>query len=76
VLYTHIVFLIHLYTSTGRNAPNAGAKDSSGIELESPTGRWYSRVPSAPQRGTRREPVVNAASMGGTHVIGDDEYDE
>ena len=41
IIYTLIVFLINLYATSGRNAPNAaGAKgvDEGGIELSSPTG--------------------------------------
>jgi len=66
VLYTHIVFLITLYATSGRNASDAPpSKDASGaIELTAtPTasrGAWYSRVRT-------EEPV---------HVIGNDEEDE
>ncbi|KAL1707918.1 hypothetical protein EV121DRAFT_255334 [Schizophyllum commune] len=71
VIYTLIVFLINLYATSGRNAPNAaGAKgvDEGGIELSSPTGirnNWYSRVPNAAD-APEREPIAH-------HVIGDDE---
>ncbi|KAI9510563.1 hypothetical protein F5148DRAFT_566738 [Russula earlei] len=74
LLYTHIVFLITLYSTSGRNAPNDGSAsrppmkmDASGaIELtaagtrQPPSGAWYSRVRT-------EEPV---------HVIGNDEEDE
>ena len=66
LLYTHIVFLITLYATSGRNAlDGASMKNTSGsIELTAtPTasrGAWYSRV--------RTEDPV--------HVIGNDEEDE
>ncbi|KAI0249682.1 hypothetical protein BJV78DRAFT_1324829 [Lactifluus subvellereus] len=66
LLYTHVVFLITLYATSGRNAPDgASMKNTSGaIELTTtPTasrGAWYSRVRT-------EEPV---------HVIGNDEEDE
>ena len=72
LLYAHVVFLITLYATSGRNAPEAAhmkQHDDSrgGIEL-APTrppaprggGAWYTRVRS-------EEPV---------HVIGSDENDE
>ncbi|KAI0065516.1 hypothetical protein BV25DRAFT_1821953 [Artomyces pyxidatus] len=65
LLYTHILFLINLYATSGRNAPDADPhiKDASGaIELATPTtGRWTGYAP------VRNEPVA--------HVIGDDEED-
>ncbi|KAH9958845.1 hypothetical protein BC827DRAFT_1217377 [Russula dissimulans] len=71
LLYTHIVFLITLYATSGRNASDAPPmKDASGaIELTATTtssrerarGAWYSRVRT-------EEPVA--------HVIGNDEEDE
>jgi hypothetical protein len=67
LLYTHIVFLITLYATSGRNAPDAApTKDTSAGEIEltttrtTPRGGWYSRVRS-------EEPM---------HVIGNEEEDE
>jgi hypothetical protein len=66
LLYTHILFLVTLYASSGRNAPDgASMKNTSGaIELTSTPsasrGAWYTRVRT-------EEPV---------HVIGNDEEDE
>jgi len=66
LLYTHIVFLITLYSTSGRNASDAPPmKDASGaIELtatSTPSRAWYSRVRT-------EEPVA--------HVIGNDEDEE
>jgi hypothetical protein len=71
LLYTHIVFLINLYSTSGRNAPNASgnihAIDDGNIELVSPGvpgAKWpYARVPL--RQGS-----------GGLHVLGDDEEEE
>ncbi|KAK0188486.1 hypothetical protein F5146DRAFT_1055455 [Armillaria mellea] len=61
LLYTLIVWMIHLYTISGRNGPDA--KISSGDSIEMASGirsKWYSRVPNADESN---------------HIIGDDEDD-
>ncbi|KAF8202448.1 hypothetical protein BJ912DRAFT_944861 [Pholiota molesta] len=70
LLYTHIVFLINLYSTSGRNAPNTSGNmhpiDDGNIELVSPGpgAKWpYARVPL--RQGS-----------GGLHVLGDDEEEE
>ncbi|KAH9479323.1 Protein YTP1 [Psilocybe cubensis] len=67
LLYTFIVFLVNMYSTTGRNVSNVSLNtvDESSIEMVTPGGRskWYSRVPV---RG-------NGAQ---THVLGDDDEDE
>ena len=61
LLYTLIVTLISLYTTSGRNAASASDQADGAIELRTPTtSKWYSRVPAGD---------VEPAS----HVIGDDE---
>ena len=61
LLYTLIVTLISLYTTSGRNAASASGQADGAIELRTPTtSKWYSRVPAGD---------VEPAS----HVIGDDE---
>lgn len=64
-MYTFIVFLIHLYSTTGRNAANNAVSNDTNIEMT--TGglrsKWYARVP-------------NADASRGLHVIGDDEEDD
>ncbi|EIM86922.1 uncharacterized protein STEHIDRAFT_57552 [Stereum hirsutum FP-91666 SS1] len=80
IIYFHTLFLIHLYTTTGRNSASASTsssqaakEDGGAIELTSPTtagrdGRqWYGRVP-----GTARDESATAL-MSGTHVVGDDD---
>lgn len=62
VLYTLIISLISLYSSSGRNAGETTISEES-IELESQP-KWYSRVPDGEQ-----ENLVNS------HVIGGDEED-
>ncbi|KAJ7725246.1 hypothetical protein B0H14DRAFT_3002964 [Mycena olivaceomarginata] len=55
-LYALIVYVIHLYATTGRNAP--AKEDSRNNIAMTPRNKWYSRVP-------------NAESPGGPlHVIG------
>ena len=69
LLYAFIVFLISLYSTSGRNAPGAAgsaiAIDERAIELVSPRGpaKWYARVPTQ-----------GAGSH--THVLDDDEEEE
>ncbi|KAF8956931.1 hypothetical protein BDZ97DRAFT_1925000 [Flammula alnicola] len=66
LLYTFIVVLVNLYSTTGRNASkSANSVDDSNIEMVTPGGRskWYSRVPL---RGNGMQ----------THVLGDDDEDE
>ena len=60
VLYTLIVSLIHLYTTSGRNAASATSGDGA-IELTQ-SNKWYAPVPA----GDRDLEPAN-------HVIGDDE---
>lgn len=67
LLYAHIVFLVTLYATSGRNASDASPmKDTSSGEIEltaaptAPRGGWYSRVRS-------EEPM---------HVIGNEEDEE
>ena len=64
MLYAHIVFLVTLYATSGRNAPDAAPmKGTSSGEIElaaTPRGGWYSRVRS-------EEPM---------HVIGNEEDGE
>ena len=65
LLYTFIVFLINLWSTTGRNA--AELKTSENIELSDTSSRrnkWYARVPS------RRD------SSAPLHIVGDDDDDE
>ncbi|PPQ63108.1 hypothetical protein CVT24_005819 [Panaeolus cyanescens] len=77
LLYAFIVFLVNMYTTTGRNAagavtPNsklALGADTENIELRTGTGRkWYSRVPNT---GNRRRGMEEP-----THILGDDEEEE
>jgi hypothetical protein len=69
LLYLLTVFLLHLYSTSGRNVPPgqlAGVVFSAdNIELSSPTdaSKWYAPVP--------REEGRSAA----VHVLGDDEDD-
>ena len=69
LLYAFIVFLINLYSTTGRNAPSkTTATNVSNIELTTTTegGRqWYRRLPSR-----------NNRMHGYGYVLGDDEEDE
>jgi hypothetical protein len=68
LLYAHIVFLVTLYATSGRNAPDAApmkvTSSPGAIELTAtptaPRGGWYSRVRSD-------EPM---------HVIGNEEDEE
>jgi len=76
MLYFFINFLIHLYQTSGRNAPSHSqsslAPDEAGaIELRTPLTAgesWYARVPtaSAPHENSIPDTVPR-------HVIGDDE---
>ncbi len=61
LLYTLIVWMIHLYTISGRNAPDGKINSSDSIEMASGIRtKWYSRVPNAEESN---------------HIIGDDEDD-
>ncbi|KAJ7497939.1 hypothetical protein B0H11DRAFT_1997903 [Mycena galericulata] len=62
LLYALIIFVIHLYATTGRNAP--AKEDRNSIAMTAPNAKWYSRVPNAEQQ------------QGPLHVVGDDEDDE
>ncbi|GLB41596.1 putative protein of unknown function (Ytp1) [Lyophyllum shimeji] len=70
LIYSFIVFLLHLYSTTGRNAAsNVAAKNDANIEM-TPRGihaKWYARVPN-----TGRE----SEATRGLHVIGDDEEED
>ncbi|KAJ6547860.1 hypothetical protein B0H10DRAFT_2130623 [Mycena sp. CBHHK59/15] len=44
LLYALIVFVIHLYATTGRNA---AAREDNSIAMTAPRSKWYSRVPNA-----------------------------
>jgi len=62
LLYALIVYVIHLYATTGRNAP--AKEDRNSIPMTAPRNKWYSRVP-------------NAESPGGPlHVVGEDDEEE
>ncbi|KAK0214953.1 hypothetical protein IW262DRAFT_253515 [Armillaria fumosa] len=61
LLYTLIVWMIHLCTISGRNAPDAESNSSDSIEMASGIrSKWYSRVPNADESN---------------HIIGNDEDD-
>lgn len=67
-LYSFIVFLIHLYSTTGRNAVDTKRATDANIEM-TPTAirsKWYARVPN----GDPRYPLA------GQHVIGEDEEED
>lgn len=77
LLYGFVVFLINLYSTSGRNAANHRRAtlfdtDSSNMEMVSQRGsKWYSRVPSGPHnRGSHPNDIAN------THIVGDDEEEE
>ncbi|KAG2011927.1 cytoplasmic protein [Coprinopsis cinerea AmutBmut pab1-1] len=85
LIYAFIVFLIHLYSTSGRNAAasSAGASSASrGMEYEmastlpasagAGTPKWYARVPNA-ERGGGGQGAGNGVA---THVVGDDDDDE
>lgn len=59
LIYTFIVYLIHLYTASGRNAAK---KNSESIELSN--AKWYSRVPNN---------EVGTPTTLPHHVIGEDD---
>ncbi|KAJ3565117.1 hypothetical protein NP233_g7845 [Leucocoprinus birnbaumii] len=62
LIYTFIIYLLHLYTTSGRNATD---KKTENIEMSRTT--WYSRVPNV-------EAETPTSSMP-LHVIGDDDDD-
>ncbi|KAG5641294.1 hypothetical protein DXG03_005558 [Asterophora parasitica] len=70
-LYTFIVLLLHLYSTTGRHAPSALLVDDANIEMSSNgiRAKWYARVPN-PERD---EP---AQATRGLHGIGDDDEED
>ncbi|KAI0047144.1 hypothetical protein FA95DRAFT_1559395 [Auriscalpium vulgare] len=74
LLYNHVIVLINLYSTSGRNAAAGAAKDPGAIELSTPTttnGRWpYAPVSRAADERNARSPLMPA------HVIGDDADDE
>ncbi|KAJ7230660.1 hypothetical protein GGX14DRAFT_584177 [Mycena pura] len=60
LLYALIVFVIHLYPTTGRNAPAKG--DGNSIQMTAPRSKWYSRVPNT--------------AGGPLHVLGEDDEED
>jgi len=76
MLYFFINFLIHLYQTSGRNAPSHSQSslapdEAGGIELRTPLTAgesWYSRVPTA---SAPAENIITDTAP--RHVIGDDE---
>ncbi|KAI0761773.1 hypothetical protein BD413DRAFT_485346 [Trametes elegans] len=60
IMYMLIVTLIHLYSTSGRNAAAAAVTGDGAIELTQSTNKWYAPVPAAD---------VEPAS----HVIGDED---
>lgn len=60
LIYTIIIVLINLYSTSGRNA--APAVTENAIELTTPSAKWYARVP-----------VADEAEAGPVHVLGDDD---
>ncbi|TFY56841.1 hypothetical protein EVJ58_g7391 [Rhodofomes roseus] len=60
LLYTLVVVLINLYSTSGRN--DASAVKEHAIELTTPTSKWYAPVPAADEG--EAEPM---------HVIGDED---
>ncbi|KAG5654001.1 hypothetical protein H0H81_008583 [Sphagnurus paluster] len=71
VLYAFIVFLLHLYSTTGRHATTNLATNDANIEMTSPgiRAKWYARVPNR-----QREAEIDATRR--LHVIGDDEEED
>ncbi|KAF9466205.1 hypothetical protein BDZ94DRAFT_252633 [Collybia nuda] len=65
LLYFFIIFLIHLYSTTGRNADNASKGNSIELTTGTNQSKWYARVPNA----EARRPLATQ------HVIGEDEDD-
>ncbi|KAF5362445.1 hypothetical protein D9756_002412 [Leucocoprinus leucothites] len=63
LIYTFIIYLIYLYTASGRNAADKGKKIEN---IEMPGTAWYSRVPNEAETPTSSIPL---------HVIGDDDDD-
>ena len=74
ILYTHTLFLINLYATSGRNAPDttANAKD---IELETPrgNGRWYSRTAHVERRRDLNGEPTSASALMQAHITGEDD---
>jgi hypothetical protein len=66
-LYSFIVFLIHLYSNSGRNAVDATRTISTHIEMTPTTirSKWYARVPNADTR----------TPLAGQYTIGEEEED-
>ena len=67
-LYSFIVFLIHLYSTSGRNAVNTTRPTGANIELTPTTirSKWYARVPNADVR----------TPLAGQYVVGEEEEEE
>lgn len=59
-MYTLIVYLIHLSTASGRNAPTKTAENADMSQ-----GMWYDRVPLAEERTPVRDIPL--------HTIGEDD---
>jgi hypothetical protein len=64
-MYTFIVFLTHLYSTTGRNTADTTRTTGANIEMTPTTirSKWYARVPNTDTR----------YPLAGNHVIGEDE---
>ncbi|KAJ6485716.1 hypothetical protein C8R45DRAFT_997595 [Mycena sanguinolenta] len=63
LLYALIVYVIHVYATTGRNAPSASSKsDGNNIPMTAPRNKWYSRVPNA-----------ESGEGEALHVVGEDD---
>jgi len=64
-MYSFVVFLIHLYSTTGRNAVDTTRTPDPTIEMTPTTirSKWYARVPNADA----------TYPLGGHHVIGEEE---
>jgi hypothetical protein len=66
LIYALIVFLLRLYSTTGRNASptSEGRENAAGYEM-APSNKWYARVPVAEQGSSRP-----------AHVLGDDDEED
>ncbi|KAI0315053.1 hypothetical protein OF83DRAFT_1062795, partial [Amylostereum chailletii] len=80
ILYTHVLFLINVYGTSGRNGAGTGAArkeivGAGGIELQSLTsaGGWYARIPT-----TAGGPSQSTAPLrsGPVHMIGEEEEED
>ncbi|TFY82125.1 hypothetical protein EWM64_g1890 [Hericium alpestre] len=81
LLYTHILFLIQLYATSGRHAPDAvsGAKEEGGIELTTPTAATGGVVLTAATGLTGHGRGVGEPAhplMSAPHVIGEEDEED